>query len=156
MTAPRSLSRSSASFLGQKIQGIHYMRYLAHYLKLKFFHLKIALQMDLMRPSYLFSIGSKTRLVLVDTYFVKVRSLSREGGLPSVVLTKKGDYHLQMPRNGVTQDQASGAANHQFGGPKGIRTPDLHIANVALYQLSYRPKTKFWGGKRKRNQLLFE
>ena len=26
-----------------------------------------------------------------------------------------------------------------FGGPKGVRTPDLRIANAALYQLSYGP-----------------
>ena len=26
-----------------------------------------------------------------------------------------------------------------FGGPVGIRTPDLCNANAALYQLSYRP-----------------
>ena len=27
-----------------------------------------------------------------------------------------------------------------YGGLKGIRTPDLRIANAALYQLSYKPK----------------
>ena len=29
------------------------------------------------------------------------------------------------------------------GGAKGIRTPDPHVANVMLYQLSYRPKRKW-------------
>ena len=27
----------------------------------------------------------------------------------------------------------------RYGGAKGIRTPDPHVANVMLYQLSYRP-----------------
>ena len=30
-----------------------------------------------------------------------------------------------------------------FGGPKESRTPDLHCAKVALYQLSYGPKSSF-------------
>ena len=30
------------------------------------------------------------------------------------------------------------------GGAKGIRTPDPHVANVMLYQLSYRPKRKWF------------
>ena len=30
-------------------------------------------------------------------------------------------------------------ASHYFGGPDGIRTRDLLVANEALYQLSYRP-----------------
>ena len=31
------------------------------------------------------------------------------------------------------------------GGPKGIRTPDPYIANVVLYQLSYRPTAAYRG-----------
>ena len=30
-------------------------------------------------------------------------------------------------------------SNGYFGGPKESRTPDLHCAKVALYQLSYGP-----------------
>lgn len=29
--------------------------------------------------------------------------------------------------------------SNYYGGPEGSRTPDLYNANVALYQLSYRP-----------------
>ena len=31
-------------------------------------------------------------------------------------------------------------ATHHIGGPEGIRTPDLFIANEARYQLRHRPE----------------
>jgi hypothetical protein len=34
-------------------------------------------------------------------------------------------------------------AGNFYGGPKESRTPDLHCAKVALYQLSYGPRTSF-------------
>ena len=39
----------------------------------------------------------------------------------------------------ITKEKDSPAAVFFFGGPKGDRTPDLKIANLALSQLSYGP-----------------
>lgn len=44
--------------------------------------------------------------------------------------------------NLIVQEILSAFAKEMGCGAKGDRTLDLHVANVALYQLSYRPEKK--------------
>ena len=39
-----------------------------------------------------------------------------------------------------SESKQSGSSAFAFGGDKGIRTPDLYVANVSRYQLCYIPK----------------
>ena len=51
---------------------------------------------------------------------------------------------VRLRRSFLRKDETSTSQTTPLvGGPEEIRTPDPYIANVVLFQLSYRPRSKF-------------